>query len=218
MKHIKAIIWDLDNTLYRFDEMFVRACNVAAARTICTLVDDFTFEEALVLAEKSYEQHGYSGYCFIEDKNVEYSDYHFPFHDAMDEKILGRNEDMCAGLEQLNLPQAIVTNASRGWAQRALSHLGLKEWFPDEVIFALEDADFQPKSRSTRPFELAREKLGQRAEDILVVEDSLRNLTVPKDMGFQTAFIHHGSNIKHIPDFVDYAFPDTVALLKELAA
>lgn len=217
MNDVKAIIWDLDNTLYRFDKMFVQACNVAAARTICTLVDGFTFDEALTLAEESYEAHGYSGHRFIEDKNVDYGDYHFPFHEAIDETILERNEEMREGLEQLNLPQVIVTNASRNWAQRALSHLGLDEWFPDEKIIALEDTDFNPKAKSQRPFEMGWEKLGESIENILVVEDTVKNLSVPKEMGFQTALIHHGKQPKNIPDFVDYDFADTLGLLKKLA-
>lgn len=218
LKDIQGIIWDLDNTLYRFNDLFVHACNVAAARTICTLVDNFTYEEALAEAEKSYEEHGYSGHAFVTRHGVPYHDYHFPFHEAIDEKILDRNDDMLSALADLNLPHVIVTNASRHWAEKSLLHLGMKDFFPDENIIALEDTDFEPKARSVLPFEMARDKLRTDPAGTLVIEDTVRNLRVPKQMGFRTALVHHGKTPDVSEDFIDLEFPDTLSVLEALRA
>lgn len=217
---IEAIIWDLDNTLYRFDKMFEEACNRAAAKTICALVGgDLDEEEIFQVAERSYAQHGYSGKALIAHYGLEYRDYHFPFHETIDEKILHRNDDMIDALRDVSVPQAIVTNASRHWAQRALDHLGLREFFPDHLIVPIEDTDFEAKAYSRRPFELACERMGAAYNTrVLVAEDMAPNLKIPKEMGMQTALIHHGRVPLTQHDYIDAEFPDTLALLKAIAA
>ncbi len=215
---IRAIIWDLDNTLYRFDSIFEDACNRAAAKTICGMVPGLHFDDAFAAAVDSYAQHGYSGKALIARYNLSYDAYHYPYHEAIDETMLARNDAMIAGLFALGRPQAILTNASRHWAERALVHLGMKEFFPDDFIFALEDSAFEAKSHSVRPFTMAQEKLGAAPHETLVVEDTVKNLKVPKDMGFQTALIHHG----RVPDerhpFIDREYADTLELLRALGA
>lgn len=213
---IRGIIWDLDNTLYRFDAVFEEACNRAAAKTICDMVEGLSFEDSFAAAEESYNTHGYSGKALIARYNLAYSDYHFPYHEAIDETILQKNDAMLRALAALGRPQVIVTNASRHWAQRVLVHLGMKEFFPDTHIIALEDSDFEAKAYSPRPFSMAQDIIGCMPQHILVVEDTVRNLSVPKDMGFHTALIHHGRVPKERHAFIDMEYPDTLALLENL--
>jgi len=214
--HIKGIIWDLDNTLYRFDQAFINACNHAAAKTICTLIPDLSFDQALDQAEKSYQEHGFSGHSFVNHYGGNYQDYHFTFHETIDEKILQHNEEMNRLMADLNLPHAIITNASRHWAHRALNHLGLRDFFPDDHIIPLEDSAFEPKARSRKPFEMACAKLNLKTADVLMVEDTARNLKVAKDMGMTTVLIHHGHKPEAEQDFIDLEFSDTVSLMRAL--
>lgn len=211
---IKGIIWDLDNTLYRFDDAFEHACNIASARAAIDLGAQLSMTEALVIAEGSFEQYGYSGHVFQQEYQISFEDYHFKFHDSIDEKIIEANEEMREALAAVTLPHVILTNASRRWAQRVLKHLGLDPWFSDDRIIAQEDSDFQPKSRGPRGFEIALEKLGLPAHNILIVDDLTRNLRIPKEMGLQTAWIHHGAKADDLPDFVDAAYADTISLMR----
>ena len=215
---IRAVIWDLDNTLYRFDTIFEDACNRAAAKTICNMVPDLTFDDAFSAAVESYAIHGYSGKALIARYNLSYDAYHYPYHEAIDETMIARNDAMISGLFALDRPQAIITNASRHWAERALRHLGMKEFFPDDFIFALEDSEFEAKSHSPRSFTMAQNKLGIAPHETLVVEDTVNNLKVPKGMGFQTALIHHGRAPAQRHSFIDREYPDTLELLRALGA
>jgi putative hydrolase of the HAD superfamily len=218
MKNIKAIIWDLDNTLYRFDKVFEEACNRAAAKTICALVGGLDEEETFRVAEESYAVHGYSGKALIAQYGLDYRDYHFPFHESIDEKILQVNAAMQDALRTIDLPQVIVTNASRGWAHRALDHLGLRPFFPDDMIIPIEDVDFAPKAYSRIPFDLALEKLGVSADVTLMADDMPRNLKIPKEMGMYTALIHHGRVPDESYDYIDMECADTLTLLDRLKA
>lgn len=214
LENIKGIIWDLDNTLYRFDEAFEHACNIASARAALDMGVDLSLEEAVFIAETSFENHGYSGLVFEREYNICHSEYHFKYHDAIDEKIIHANEEMREALAAVDLPHVILTNASRPWAERVLRHLGLDSWFPHERIIPQEDTDFEPKARGPRGFEMALEKLGLPTDNILMVDDMVKNLRIPKELGLQTALIHHGQVKQDLPDFVDAEFSDTITLMK----
>lgn len=211
LSHIEGIIWDLDGTLYRFSDAFEQACNIAAARTAEKLLPDLTFEDALKVAEESYNEWGFSGRHFVDRYGIHYPDYHFLYHDAIDETIIEKNDAMLAALQKLDLPSILVTHASRRWADRALTHLMMRDYFPH--IIALEDTDFDGKAYTTAPFIKALELLNLTPEKVLVIEDSARNLIKPKEMGMTTAYIDHGKSAISGDSHIDFTFPDTLECL-----
>jgi putative hydrolase of the HAD superfamily len=216
LSHIKGLIWDLDNTLYRFDQAFEKACNIAAARTVQQLMPNVTFEEAFAAAEKSYIEHGYSGQALIEQYGIAYSDYHYLYHDTIDESIIEKNEAILMALADIALPNILITHASRRWAEKTLRHLSMDTYFPSEKIIALEDTNFEGKAYSAAPFIKGLELLNLPPENVLVVEDTVKNLVRPKEMGMTTVLIHHGADDRLSHDHVDFAYPDTLEFLGTL--
>lgn len=216
LSHIKGLIWDLDNTLYRFDQAFEKACNIAAARTVQQLMPSVTFEEAFAAAEKSYLEHGHSGKMLIEQYGIAYSDYHYLYHDTIDESIIERNEAILMALGDIDLPNILITHASRRWAEKALRHLSMDDYFPCDKIIALEDTEFQGKAYSAAPFIKGMEILNLPPENVLVVEDTAKNLVRPKEMGMTTVLIHHGKSNHLGLDYIDHAYPDTLEFLGTL--
>lgn len=217
---IKAIIWDLDNTLYRFNAALEQACNIAAGRAAVDLGVPLAVEEAVRIAEESFYARGYSGHVFEQEYKICMKSYHHAYHDAVDVTVIEKNEEMKNLLSQSPYPHVILTNADRGWANRTLDHLGMTEFFPAHKVIPQEDADYQPKARSARGVEIALEKLRAdlpdlNTEEVLMVDDLVRNLKFPKEMGLQTAYIIHGKH-EDIPNFVDAVFDDTISLMKEL--
>ncbi len=215
LSHIKGLIWDLDNTLYRFDKAFEKACNIAAARTVQTLLPNVSYEEALAAAEKSYAEHGYSGKILVEQYGITYSDYHYLYHDTIDESILEKNEAILMALAEIDLPHVLITHSSRRWAERTIKHLNMEAFFPPTRIIPLEDTNFEGKAYSSAPFIKGLELLNLPPEKVMVVEDTAKNLIRPKEMGMTTILIHHGNppaDMAHI----DYAYPDTLEFLGTL--
>jgi len=150
---IDGIIWDLDNTLYRFTEEFRHQCNVAAAKAAHAQGINLSYDDTFKLAQKSEEEHGYSIHLYVAHHGFSYASLHVPFHDNIDETSIEMIEGVAEGVRAIKKPQAILTNASRGWAHRVLKHMGLSDLFPDELITASEDVDFQVKSMSPIGFE-----------------------------------------------------------------
>lgn len=215
---IKGIIWDLDDTLYRFDEVFVTACNHAAANAAIKLGVELSFEEAAVMAEESFYQFGFSGAIFEQRYSISREEYHYHFHDSIDEKIIEVNQAMIEGMRKLTYSNVILTNASRGWADKVLNHLALNEFFDDNKIIAQEDAGFISKAGGQDGFILALTRMDLKPEDVLMVDDMAKNLRIPKEMGMQTALIHHhkAGLEKEEPDWVDASFADTLHFIDAL--
>lgn len=214
LSHIKGVIWDLDNTLYRYDDAFIRACNIAAANQAIAMGLDLPFDQALTMATESEKIFG-SSFRLFADRGLQYRDFHFPYHDAVDTTAVARNRDIKTALDSLSLPMVILTNASRGWARRTVAHIELDHIFDDAKIIALEDVDFKAKAHYPNGFERALSLLGTEASKTLMVEDLARNLPVAKRLGLTTALVHHTQR----PDdsgHVDMVFETTMALTRHL--
>jgi FMN phosphatase YigB (HAD superfamily) len=215
LQSVRGVIWDLDGTLYRFDELFKTACNHAAAKAACTMRPSYIYEEAFAKSVESEQQYGFSLYWFHQETNIAFEDMHFVYHDAIDETIIARNDMVGKALRQLELPSVILTNSSHGWVSRILKHLNLHDIFGDGKILALEDVGFEPKSRSTTGFEKAANILGLEPSKILLVEDLPRNLIKAKEAGLQTMLLHHGQIPVEL-EAADYIAHDVLEVLDTL--
>lgn len=215
--HIRGVIWDLDGTLYRYDKIFIDACNLAAARTAIDLGLQMDLDTAHALAARSYLEHG-SSFKFFAEHGIRYEDFHVPYHNTVDTTILAKNMEMKQALEALDIPMVILTNASRHWARRTLDHLEYGHLFGDGNLLALEDADYQSKAQGTKGFEKGLAVLGVRASETLMVEDLPANLLLAKKMGMTTALVHHGQLPDSGLDHVDAFFEDTLELVRVLGS
>ncbi|MBI4032005.1 MAG: HAD hydrolase-like protein [Proteobacteria bacterium] len=218
LSHIKGIIWDLDNTLYRLEQAHIKAFNIAIARAALASGVDMDFSRAVELAARSYIERGQSGRIFIEEYGVKLQDLHYTFHHYIDEKIIEacrRTQDLFA---EIHVSHALVTHASKEWAQRVLKQIGLTQWFPDDRLFALETFDFAHKYESTVAFDAASQAMNLDADRIMMVEDVHANLRIPYELGMTTALIHHGQAPAEIPPYVHLHCENSVFLLEKLQA
>lgn len=212
---VKGVIWDLDNTLYRFTDELKHACNRAAAQAAKSQGFDLSDEETLKIAERSEEEHGYSLHVYITDHGLFYADLHIPFHEAIDETVISSLPDMERALQSFDGRQVILTNASRSWANRTLQFLGLQNYFSEETIVPMEDVNFEPKARSKKGFEKALSILNLPAENVMMVDDLDRNLLIPYGMGMQTIYMHYDDPMIDLPDFVTAQYEDAIKLMQE---
>lgn len=215
LSHINGIIWDLDGTLYRYDDVFRHACNLAAARTAIDLGLNMPFDEAVALATRSEREYG-SSFRLFADHGLTYMDFHHPYHDAVDTTILQINLQMRDTLAALNIPMVILTNASRPWALRTVAHLQLHDLFTESNVLAFEDVGHESKAASPAGFKRALEIIGTKAQETLMVEDLARNLVHAKKLGLTTALVHHGQVPEDSLDLVDVLFADTLELARAL--
>ncbi|MCB9990257.1 MAG: haloacid dehalogenase [Rhodospirillales bacterium] len=213
--NIKGLIWDLDNTLYRFDHDFVQACHIAAARAALKGGVPMNMEQAVAYSERSYLERGHSYFLFVENFEVNELSIHLDFHDFIDETIIKKSKDLADLFVRSGLQHILVTHGSRRWAHKALLHLGLDRFFPPERIIPAEEIDFARKHASRVPFEKALQILDLPEAHVAVVEDMADNLLIPHEMGLSTILVHYGRVPDPMPDHIDYAYNNAAEFLKQ---
>ena len=215
VSRVQGVIWDLDNTLYKFTDKFYRSCNEAAAKAAQDLGINLSYEDTLKLAERSEEEHGYSMHGYVTHHGLSYTDLHFPFHQNIDETVIGPIDEAVQALEKFKDQQVILTNGSRCWAERALKFIGMDHIFKSENIIPMEDVNFEPKARSDVGFQKAVDLLKLPVENIMMVDDLDRNLIIPHKMGMQTIYMHHSDPMIKLPEFIDDQFENLVSLINK---
>jgi putative hydrolase of the HAD superfamily len=215
--HIKGIIWDLDNTLYRFNDAFIHACNIASGRAALKGGIDLSEEEAIALSQKSFDETGRSGTYFIEHHGLCQEKLHEDYHGLVDENLIHGTMEMIDLFGQSNLEHIIATHANVDWAQRALKRIGLDPYFSDDRIIGNETANFENKDDSPRAFEICLERLNLDAPHVMMVEDTVQNLRVAHDMGLTTIYLHHGRAADDLPPYVDVAIDNAQTLMHHIA-
>lgn len=215
---IKTIIWDLDNTLYKFNQQQVDTWH---EKTIDFLIEkgiDLNREQAMQVANDGWVNHRNSGHHFINDHGICPREMHVEVCKRLPvTMVIPCDETPKLMQEMRHYNHIILTYAIRDWAHRVLDHAGLSEFFQPDFILGAEDYNFEDKAHSPLGILTALEKSGANPKEVLFVEDTLPNLKPAKEQaGVNTAYLRHNRIVNDNQDmsFVDVNVQDTPELLK----
>ena len=208
---IKAIIFDLDNTLVDFMLLKERAIEAA----INAMVDsglDIDFVSAKKLIDEIYNEEGIE-YQQVFDKML------LRLYSKVDYKILSagivayRSAREAAlkpypkvfptliELIKYGLKLAVVSDAPAREAWLRLSYINFQHLF--DVVITFEDT--YQKKPSPAPFNLALQKLGLKAEECLMIGDwAERDVVGAKAVGMKTVFARYGDTFNTVNPGSDY--------------
>jgi len=208
---IKAIIFDLDNTLVDFMLMKSRAVD-AAVHAMIDAGLEYTHEEAIRKINEIYNREG-----------IEYQQV----LDEFIENVLKRNDQkiISAGivayrtareaalkpypkvfptlieLIKLGIKLAVVSDAPSKEAWLRLSYLSFHHIF--DVVVTFDDSG--EKKPSPVPFNLALDKLGLEASECLMIGDwAERDVVGAKAVGMKTVFARYGDTFDTVHPGSDY--------------
>lgn len=219
LSHIKGIIWDLDDTLYKVTPALHKSMRESIAASVVQMGHPISYEDALKLAEESQSQHRLTVKILVDKFRISHEDLHLPFHANMDHRVTDICPDLPKALkdaETLGIQHIIMTHASREWALRMISHMGVSEYFKPENVFGLEDIGFEKKEDSPRATQTGLDIMKLQPHQVLFAEDRAHNLSIPHGMGLTTALIHHPSQPKELPAHVDYRFVRAAGILNKI--
>ena len=216
---IRAIIFDLDNTLIDFMKMKRLSCEAA----ISAMIDaglTMQKEKAMKLLFKLYDEHGF------EDPRI-FQKFLTKYEKQINPKILAAGivayRKVRTGflepyphvlrtlmkLKEKGIKLAIVTDAPTLKAWIRLMSMRIGDYF--DVVVAYEDT-MQLKP-SQMPFQAALRKLNLKAEECLMVGDRPeRDIKGAQSLGMQTCFARYGSSNPSISG-ADYEIDDIDKLL-----
>jgi putative hydrolase of the HAD superfamily len=206
---IKAVLFDLDQTLIDLVKMKTEACKSAIKAMI---------EAGLKIDEKT----GYRKLMQIYfksgiDSNIAFMKFLEEETGRADEKILQAGIDAYLKtkpsflkpypyvmetleyLKSIGLNMGIVTDAPREKAVQRLEAMKIIQFFG--LIITFDDTG--EKKPNNKPFRLAMEKLNLYPEEILFVGDSfMRDIRPTKKLGMKTLRIKRAEDLKKIKDLV----------------
>jgi putative hydrolase of the HAD superfamily len=217
---IKAIVFDLDNTLIDF----MRMKNTAVEAATKAMIDaglDFPYAEIRKKIDEIYNERGIE-YQKVFDLLLNH------FIGNIDHKILSagivayrtaREAELntypkvfptLIKLIKMGIKLGVVSDAPSREAWLRLSYIGLHHMFDAIVTFD----DSNERKPSPVPFNLALERLGVNAENALMLGDwAERDVVGAKSVGMKTAFARYGDTFNTQAHGADYEIHDISELI-----
>ena len=204
------LLLDIDNTLY------ARSCGIVDR--IDKLIDRYLVErmrfppaEVTPIRRALRASHGTTLRGLMHRHGIDPDDY-LAFVHAIDVTgILALDHGLQAMLRRIALPKVAVTNGSTAHAHAVLDCLGVRAEFLH--VYALEQLAYVPKP-FPEAFQAVLDHLPARAEDCILVEDSLPNLVTARQLGMRTVHVADG---EVPPDVADVVIPSILHLEEALA-
>ncbi|MGB0505896.1 MAG: pyrimidine 5'-nucleotidase [Pikeienuella sp.] len=206
-KSTHAWVFDLDNTLYPasarlFDQIEVKMTDYVV-RTL-----GVERAEADKLRHDYWKNYGTTLAGLMQVHKIDPEPYLHDVHD-IDVSHLTVDVGLIDAIATLPGRKIVYTNGSRGHADNVLAARGLTGLF--DARYGIEDADYKPKPERAA-FERVFALDGLSAHGAAMVEDDLRNLIAPREMGMRTLWV---TDQEH-DHAVDAATNDLTAFLQSV--
>ncbi|MDN5788914.1 pyrimidine 5'-nucleotidase [Pseudorhodobacter sp.] len=182
--HVRAWVFDLDNTLYHpsarlFDQIEVRM----TAWVMQTLRVDRT--EADRLRRHYWASYGTTLAGLMQEHGVDPAPYLTDVHEISLEHLTP-DPALAAQIRALPGRRIVYTNGSAPYAERVLAARGLSNLF--DAVYGVENAGFRPKPERGA-FEMIFANDGIDPARAAMFEDDPRNLAAPHEMGMRTVHV-----------------------------
>ena len=204
----KAIIWDLDNTLYFETEEYKNKLNEATAKAA---IEEFNvpldFETATNKVKESYDIYRDGLEIFAREYNIPHKDLYVSYHNYKSELIdmIQPYPDLPEKLRSIICPQYVFSTSSRDICEKILKHIGLYDFFEGR-FYSVEDFNVYKKNESSMVYQQLCETIGVAPESCIFVDDSYSNLHYAKELGMTTVRVFYRNNSAKDMTFIDSAY------------
>lgn len=184
-RHLQCALFDLDNTLYPqsagiMDVVGQRINNYMASRLG---MDETTIK---ALRPRYWEQYGTTMRGLLLEHGINADDYLDYVHGFSAQEFLTPNAELDRALARLPWRKVIFTSSTREHTQQVLAALAITQHF--ERTFDIRDTGYICKP-DPAAYRFVLESLRLRAEECLLVDDSLPNLQAAARLGMLTVWV-----------------------------
>ena len=196
---MKAVLFDLDNTLYPAECDLFSLIDVRINRYM---------EEVVAIAPTAvnglrlryWKDYGTTLQGLIRHHIVDPEDYLDYVHAVDVGSRLSFDSELKETLSNLGIPSYIFTNGSRCHVDRVVTALGLDGLFAD--VFDIRIAAYQPKPNPD-PYRQVLDRLELSGDQCIMVEDQLQNLQMAKQFGMKTVLVGASQSAMQEYSYVD---------------
>lgn len=216
-----AIVWDLDNTLYRETPQLHALLDRLTAQAA---IEDFNLpldiETATEMVRESYKVYRDGGEVFVQKYGITPKSMFEAYHKRKEQNLEGivPYDGLPEKLKALKLPQYVFSTSSHAACDAILQRLGLYDLFADK-FYSVEDFDCYKKNENEQVYLKFCEHIGHQPNACLFVDDSYSNLECAKKAGMCTIRLCHGKPNDKSAEYIDYTadnIAECVELLKKL--
>jgi FMN phosphatase YigB (HAD superfamily) len=208
-QRVKGIVFDFDGVFTsrkfmsseRSTNVFLGVSADVILRCSDTLDDRETIKK--VHHDAFLEHHDAGIDMFCAHYGVQLEDFQEEFHIGTSQRFMGCDmfrahiDDLgpqLRSLAQSNIQHGVL---SAGHKEKwMLPIIKSQQWcahFDHDLIYGLHESGYERKSISDAPFRRIANAMALKPEELVMVEDSSRNLVIPhRDLDMQTAWIHDG--------------------------
>jgi len=199
---IRAILFDLDNTLYPAERDLFSLIDVRINRFMEEMVA-IERQDVDILRRRYWRDYGTTLQGLILHHQVDPEEYLDYVHAVDVGSRLARDQRLHDVLAGIPVPSYVFTNGSRCHVDRVVAALGLDGLFHD--VFDIRIDNYQPKPQPG-PYQAVLKRLALTGEQCVMVEDQPQNLKTAKAFGMRTVLIgkaeDHGED-DYIDVFID---------------
>ncbi len=182
---MKALLFDLDNTLYPAEKNLFALIDVRINRYMEEVVEIPTSLVDL-LRRQYWQDYGATLQGLIRHYGVDAEDYLDYVHRFDIGTHLTPDLELQQTLKDVSQPCFIFTNGSSQHAEQVTAALGIRKHFVE--IFDIRVANYQPKP-NPQPYQQVLKQLKLQGRDCVMIEDSPANLKTAKDFGMTTILV-----------------------------
>ena len=182
---MKAVLFDLDNTLYPSECDLFSLIDVRINRFMKD-VAAIDSQDVDVLRRRYWKDYGATLQGLIRHHDIDPEDYLDYVHSVDVGSRLSPDVELRSSLSKISIPSYVFTNGSRCHVDRVVTALGLDGLFAD--IFDIRVADYQPKPNPD-PYRQILDRLKIQGHECIMVEDQHKNLETAKHFGMKTVLV-----------------------------
>jgi putative hydrolase of the HAD superfamily len=182
---IRFMLFDVDDTLYpRSSSLFPMMRDRIVAYIMREL--SLSAEGAQQLRQRYLEEYGTATRGLIIHRQINVHDYLTFVHDLPVQAMLVPDPALAEALGRIPVEKCLFTNATRQHALNVTEALGITRFF--SRAFGLEDFNYVSKP-DPLPYRVVLDTLGARPDEVMMLEDSARNLLTAHEMGMRTVYV-----------------------------
>lgn len=184
--YIKCMLIDLDNTLYPRDSGLL---DVLVDRSIKYIEERINLDrdDATKLSAKYYQEYGTTLRGLIMHYSIEPEEFlTYVYGDIETRDWFKPNPGLCKALSKYGVCKYIFTNTPSEYARKIIDALGISYHFKDIIDIRAVGYISKP---DTRAFQIAIDKVGNPAQNCLLIDDLLVNIREASRLGMTTILV-----------------------------
>lgn len=190
-QHSPVWLFDLDNTLHDSSRSIFKVIDSKMTEAVASCLHVET-DVANELRARYWRRYGATVIGLVKHHGVNATEFLRRSHDFDAKPLVHSESGLVRKFARLPGRKVLLTNAPHDYARDVLQALGLLPWF--DMIWSIDHMLLQGQIRPKPSKALMRQvlaRLGTPASQVILVEDTLKNLKSARQMGIRTVHVFH---------------------------